>query len=295
MIVNRANLNDLFVGFNAAFREGFGRAQSDHAAVAMSVPSSSAEEHYAWLGQVPKLREWLGERQVEQMASHDYRIKNKKYEVTVAVKRDEIDDDRYGVYAPMMSEMGYGAATHPDELVFNLLKNGFSTPCYDGQFFFDADHPVGRQNKVSVSNSGGGAGAPWILMDTSRMLKPIIWQTRRPYDFRALNKLDDDHVFKTDEFLYGTDARVNVGFGLWQLAFGSKQTLDASAFNAAYAALQNFASDEGRPLGIRPTLLVVTPANRAAALEIVKAERNAAGATNINQNAVNILVTPWLV
>ena len=294
MILNRANLNDLFVAFNAAFKGGFGKAQSDYVKVAMTVPSSTSDEHYAWLGQFPKLREWLGERQIKQLKSHDYRIKNKKFESTVAVIRDDIEDDKYGVYSTMMAEMGLSAATHPDELVFALLLAGFSTPCYDGQNFFDTDHPVGRENPTSVSNHGGGAGAAWFLLDTSRILKPIIFQKRRDYDFRSLTKLDDDHVFKTDEFVYGVDARVNVGFGLWQLAYGSKQTLNAENFNAGIAAMLAFQSDEGRPLGTRADLLVCGPTNRAAALEVVKAERNAAGATNINQNAVNVLVTPWL-
>ncbi|HEJ9874075.1 TPA: Mu-like prophage major head subunit gpT family protein, partial [Pseudomonas aeruginosa] len=47
-------------------------------------------------------------------------------------------------------------------------------------------------------------------------------------------------------------------------------------------------------LGIRPKLLVVPPSLRSQALEVVKAERNAAGATNINRDVVDVLVTPWL-
>ena len=48
------------------------------------------------------------------------------------------------------------------------------------------------------------------------------------------------------------------------------------------------------PMGINPTLLVVPPTLRETALELVKAERNAAGATNVNRNAVEVLVTPYL-
>jgi phage major head subunit gpT-like protein len=39
--------------------------------------------------------------------------------------------------------MGNAAALHPDDLVFGLLPKGFSTLCYDGQYFFDADHKDG--------------------------------------------------------------------------------------------------------------------------------------------------------
>ena len=42
----------------------------------------------------------------------------------------------------MFSEMGQAAVRHPEELVFGLLASGFAASCYDGQFFFDIDHPV---------------------------------------------------------------------------------------------------------------------------------------------------------
>ncbi|MCK5772040.1 Mu-like prophage major head subunit gpT family protein [Algiphilus sp.] len=297
MILNAQNLRNLFVAYDAAFQLGFREAPTDWNKIATEVPSVTAENHYAWLGQMPGLREWIGDRQIKQMASHDYRVKNKKFESTVGVGRDPIEDDTYGVYKPLMQEMGYGAATHPDELVFTLLKNGETELCYDGQPYFDADHPVGREGEggvVSVSNHGGGSGSPWYLLNTRRALKPLLFQKRRNYDFRSLNRLDDDHVFRTDEFVFGVDARVNAGFGFWQMAYLSKQTLNSANFNAAFAAMQSFKSDEGRPLNSTPSLLVCGPTLRDAALETVKAERNAAGATNVNRNAVDVLVTPWL-
>lgn len=291
LIINAANLGDMFRGFRTAFNLGFREAQPTWSQVATLVPSTTAEERYGWLGQFPKLREWVGDRHIKNLQAHDYTIRNKKYEATVGVPRDSIEDDQYGIYSPIFQEMGHAAATHPDELVYGLLADGFSTLAYDGQYFFDSDHPVGDQ---SVSNVQTGAANPWFLLDTRRMLKPLIFQRRRDYSLRNMSAQDDEQVFMRDEYRYGVDARVNVGFGFWQMAFGSEAALDATNFNAAYAAMMAFKSDEGRPLGIMPSLLVVGPSNRDAALEVVKAERNAQGATNINRNAVDVLVTPWL-
>lgn len=259
--------------------------------VATLVPSNTKTETYAWLGQFPRLREWLGDRQVKNLSEGTYTITNKKYEATIAVKRDDIEDDQYGVYSPLFQEMGFAAATHPDELVFGLLAAGFTSKCFDGQYFFDANHPVGGG---VVSNSLAGAATPWFLLDTSRALKPLIFQKRRDYKLTSLLNLEDPNVFMRDEFVYGVDARCNVGFGFWQSAIASKATLDAAGFNAAYAAMISQKSDDGRPLGIRPTLLVVPPSLRDAANAVIKAERSANGATNTNLNAVDILVCPWL-
>ena len=64
----------------------------------------------------------------------------------------------------------------------------------------------------------------------------------------------------------------------------------SSATRAAIRLL----GDHGRPLGVMPTHLVVPPALREAGLEILNAERDAAGATNVWRGAATLLVVPWL-
>ena len=88
--------------------------------------------------------------------------------------------------------------------------------------------------------------------------------------------------------------RSNVGFGFWQQAWKSKAALNAAAFDAAWAAMASFKADGGRPLGIKPTHLLVPPALRAAANEVVMVERLASGASNANYKAVEVVVVPWL-
>jgi hypothetical protein len=46
------------------------------------------------------------------------------------------------MYSDGFSMMGDGAARLPEELVWGLLKSGFTTNCWDNQFFFDTDHPA---------------------------------------------------------------------------------------------------------------------------------------------------------
>jgi phage major head subunit gpT-like protein len=296
MIINKAGLSGLFVAIKTAFTKGLKDTTTYWQKVATLVPSTTKEEKYTWLGQFPRMREWLGDRQIKNLAAHDYSIKNKKFESSVAIPRDDLDDDSYGVFTPMYEEMGFSAATHPDELVFALLAQGFAKPCYDGQSFFDTDHPVGNEDtgESSVSNMQAGADFPWFLLDVNRPLKPIIFQRRRDYAIKAMTKDDDENVFMRDEYRYGVDARVNAGFGLWQLAFGSKATLNADNFDAAIASMMALKSDEGRPLGVNPSLLVVGSSNRAKAKAVIEKENLANGESNTNYKAVEILVVPWL-
>ncbi|WP_373388994.1 Mu-like prophage major head subunit gpT family protein [Pseudomonas alcaligenes] len=296
MIINKANLAILHTGFKAAFANAFASAPIDYDQLVLEVKSGTAIETYGWLGATTRFREWIGDRVVQNLGLHEYSIKNKSFENTVGVPREAIEDDQYGVYSPLMAQLGQDAKEHPAELVYALLAGGFTGKCYDGQYFFDTDHPVLGANgqETSVSNFQGGAGTAWYLLDTTRMIRPLILQKRKPYNFVAKTAETDDNVFDRKEYVWGVDARLNAGYGLWQLAYASKQTLDATNFGAAYAAMQGLKGDHGRPLGIRPKLLVVPPSLREKALEVVKAERNAAGATNINRDVVDVLVTPWL-
>ncbi|WP_153116028.1 Mu-like prophage major head subunit gpT family protein [Rhodocyclus tenuis] len=291
LIVNRESLNAIYNGFKTAYANAFSGVEPSWKRVATLVPSTTKVENYGWLAEFPRLREWIGDRQIKSIAASGYQVTNKKFESSIGVSRDDIDDDTYGVLTPLFAEMGYAAATHPDELVFALLAAGFTTTCFDGQYFFDTDHPVGSG---TVSNHGGGASTPWFLLDTSRPLKPLIFQKRRDYALKAMTDANDESVFMRDEYRYGVDARGNVGYGFWQMAFGSKQTLDATSYGAARVAMSSFKSDEGRPLGIAPNLLVVPPALEAAALQVVTAEKLANGADNIYRNTAKVLVVPWL-
>lgn len=291
LIVNKENLNTVYTGFKTAFNQAFAGVAPMWGQIATLVPSTAKTEDYAWLGQFPRLREWIGDRHIKNLSVSGYQLKNKKFESSVGVPVDDIEDDTYGVLTPLFSEMGYAAATHPDELVFALLAAGHTTECYDGQYFFDTDHPVGEG---TVSNSLGGAGTPWFLLDTSRPLKPLIFQRRRDYTLKAMTAEEDEAKFMRDEYRYGVDARCNVGFGFWQMAVRSAQTLDETNYGNARTALMSMKSDEGRPLGVKPSLLVVPPSLEAAALKLIQAERNASGADNIYRNTAQVVVCPWL-
>lgn len=301
-IITGSLLTNLFVTFNAAFKKGFGNAKPLWKKVAMKVNSGSRSNTYGWLGNWPGFREWVGPRVVKDMKAHQYSIDNKHWESTVGVNRDDIEDDEIGIYTPMFDEAGRMAMMHPDKLVFQLLKNGFSTECYDGQYFFDTDHPVyaevdGTGDVTTVSNMQAGTGPAWFLLDTSRSLKPIIYQERKKPEFVRLDKSTDDTVFTDNKAKYGVDCRSNVGFGLWQMAFGSKAELNKKNLNAAVAAIQSVTADGGEPmgLGVDGLVLVVRPAQRSEALELVKAERDEAGATNVNKGVAEVLVTPYII
>jgi phage major head subunit gpT-like protein len=293
MIINHSSLATLRRVYNAAFKNGFSRVTPDWTQIATRIPSGSESNIYAFLGQFPRLREWLGDRQVKDLAAHAYTVTNKPFEATVGVDRDAIEDDTYGVYSTLMEEMGYSAALHPDEIIFAALAAGITDLCYDGQAFFDTDHPTYDGNTASNYDSTG-SGNLWFLLDTRHPLKPMILQNRKEYAFQALTNPTDENVFMRKKFLYGVDGRSAPAYGLWQFAYASNDTLNSTNFDTYVTNMMNLKSDEEKPLGARPNLLVCGPSNRAAARNLIEVQFLAGGANNPNYKEVDVLVSPHL-
>jgi len=99
------------------------------------------------------MRKWLGDKVIKSLEAFKYTIVNDDWEATVAVDRNDIEDDTLGIYAPMAQEAGYSAKQLPDEIDAEK-NNAFTNLCYDGQYFYDTDHSVAG---ASVSNKGTAA------------------------------------------------------------------------------------------------------------------------------------------
>lgn len=290
-------MQSLNTGWSGVFMQGFATAETHYRDIAMVTKSNTAETGYPFLGQMPQLREWLGERRLKTLQIHGFAIKNRKFEDTIVVERTAIEDDVCGVYTPMFRELGDEAARMPDRLCFELLKAGFTTPSYDGQNFFDLEHPTKNEagEEVPVANFQEGDGPAWYLLDTSRSIRPIIFQERIPFD--KLTRVDADdhpHVFTRDQFVYGIRGRANAGYGLWQLAYASKAPLTLENYELARATMRGLRGDEATLMGVKPTTLVVPTQLEGAGRRVAVSTTRENGATNEWAGSVKLIDTHWL-
>ncbi|KAA8606810.1 Mu-like prophage major head subunit gpT family protein [Salipiger aestuarii] len=292
MDITQAALAAINTAFSTAFNERLTGVETTYGRIAMTVNSTTRNQAYPKLSELGPMREWIDERYIERLETDGFTITNRKFEKTVAVAADDIADDQVGIFASVVSDMGQTAAELPDDLVWEHLEKGFTTEHYDGQMFFDTDHPVENVAGVetSVSNFQGGTGAAWYLIDDSRAIKPMIFQDREAARITPKTSLTDDNVFMQDEFMWGAKRRCAAGFGAWQLAYASRLALTPENYASARAAMISARGHRGRKLNLRPKLLVVSAANEGAAREILLAERDAAGATNMWRNTAELMV-----
>jgi phage major head subunit gpT-like protein len=300
-IITPGLISALNTDFRREFQNGLAQAQPMGDRIATRVPSTSSKNTYGWLGQFPRLREWVGDRVFKDMQAHGYEITNKKYEASVRVERTVIEDDATGTYLPAVQEMGYGARMDPDGDIFATLGAGLAANGYDGQHFFDTDHPVaanvdGTGAVTTASNlDAGGAGPFWYLLCTKRPLRPLIFQERQaPRFVMKANPQDSDMVFVSDVYVWGSDCRHSVGFGLWQFAYASNQEFNSANLLAAYQAMMSVTADGGRPLGVVPDLVVGGPTLLGKFKQTLDNEYDSAGASNTTRGLVDHMVSPWL-
>jgi len=304
MIITNPVLN----GLRTALRDEFKRRMSELGAksiwklLATIITSNTKSNSYGWLSAFPQLREWVGDRVIKDIAESAYQIVNQKYESTLGVERTDIEDDNLGQYRVLAAAMADEVEAFFNRNIALLLKEGFSNTCYDGQNFFDSEHPVyaktdGTGDVTPTSNIVGSLddnSPPWFLLSLSGSLKPLILQQRTTPEFEEITETKNDRVFMQDKYLYGIRYRGSFGYGLWQQAVGSKRALTEDNYKSAREKMQTFKRDGGDPLGIVPTHLIVGPSNEAAARKIVEAQFTASGASNIYYKTAELIVIPHL-
>ncbi|TAK45258.1 MAG: hypothetical protein EPO27_10590 [Betaproteobacteria bacterium] len=119
--------------------------------------SDQASETYAFLGQSPAMREWIGGRQAKGLRGNSLIIANKHYEATLEVSVRDARRDKTPQIEARVNEFADRSLTHWGSLLSTLLINAPSTACYDGQFYFDTDHSEGdsgtQDNDITVDIS----------------------------------------------------------------------------------------------------------------------------------------------
>ncbi len=154
LVIGPSTADSLYRGFKVLFNDAFNKAQPTYETFTMVVQSNNKKETYVWLTQAfPQLKEWVGPRDIKNLEASDWTIKNKKFEGSVSIPEDDVEDDTYNLYNPLFESMGHAAKMHPDKLAYDLLNNGFTQKCFDGKNFFDTTHSFGSNKSTKKLTS----------------------------------------------------------------------------------------------------------------------------------------------
>ncbi|HEX7821049.1 MAG TPA: Mu-like prophage major head subunit gpT family protein [Sphingobium sp.] len=272
-------LQALRTGFKKSFQNGVAKADPTYEELVTPVGSSTKVETYGWLGSFPTFRRWVGAKRVKSLEERAYVLMNEDFEATLGIHKNKIRDDNLGLYGPIVQGWGEQGGALKDRLAYDALSQGHLKACFDGQNYFDVNHPVG--DALASNMSGDNSVQPWFLADLSKPLKPLLMQTRQEPEFAMVTDPEDSYVFQTGEFLMGGEARAACGYTFWQLAHRCTGALNEANYTAACQAMAALKDDEGEPLEVRPTHIVVGTSNKVAARNLFKKANLAGGESNI--------------
>ncbi len=159
MVINPQTLQFLFFQFLNTFQVFYSKQPTYYQFYASDMPSSTEENIYGWLAEMSGLTRWHGARKIDNVVARDYRLKNDDWEKTIGLERNKVLDDTWMLFGNAVEMLALQGSWWPDDVCTETLVNGVTTECFDGQFFFDTDHPVDLDDpsKGTYSNKLTGA------------------------------------------------------------------------------------------------------------------------------------------
>lgn len=143
MIINNASqLQALFTSFVARYQDLYNSLPAPYIDKLANTTTTTTEiTRFPWMGQLPTVREWIGDRKENSAALKFFDVTPKLFETTFGLDKSKIDDDQYGFFsANILPQMAYAAKKYPDfRLVDEIQANRTWS---DGKAFFATDHPI---------------------------------------------------------------------------------------------------------------------------------------------------------
>jgi phage major head subunit gpT-like protein len=167
--VNAATLEALWVSFNTIFQQTLDRTKTRIDDIASPVPSSTRIEHYPVAALTGRMREWVKDRVIQDLAAFEASVRNLTFEHTIGVPREDIEDDVTGAYALAIQQQAALGVLEPWLQVQDELGVGAfgASVGFDNVPFFSAAHIWKGMN--------GAAGAPQSNT-TEYLSAPAVYQ-----------------------------------------------------------------------------------------------------------------------
>lgn len=151
MLLNRANLDALYKAVITGFQAGMAQVPPVDLGFAVTpFPSATAANLYPFFENIPGFREWVGDRQFQDLSAQLYEVPNRDFELSQALKAKHIEDDTYGVLPNLVQLAAAAWPVQLHELLVEVLTNQIKA--WDGKDFFATDHKYGKNtiaNKVT--------------------------------------------------------------------------------------------------------------------------------------------------
>lgn len=156
MPLDYAELNKMEKLVRDEFNGAFNQAPVSYTMFTSEINDTEAITPFEWIGSLPRVREWIGARHIEDMKNYDYTIKKKDWELTIKIPYRKIWDSSQTKLASFMmqkvNQLGVQfRKDYPSDMIIKALEEGTTNLAYDGIPFFDS---ATRSNVNLITGSG---------------------------------------------------------------------------------------------------------------------------------------------
>lgn len=150
-----SNFVEISFGLKSIYNKTFNETIAPGEELATTIKSNDLSEKYVWLGDIPQMKEWVGDRDIKKFNDYGYALSNKLYENSVSIPQTHLDYDKVGLYRPAIEQMAQDAKKFGASLVASVLINGADPAkgkCYDDKAFFATDHKINSDTYANLSD-----------------------------------------------------------------------------------------------------------------------------------------------
>lgn len=153
MEVTQANLDLIFRQAELKFGAVLAATSVWNGEIATTMPCSTRQVDYGWMARVPSMRKWLGDRQLNSVATHVRTVVNEPFEDTLVLEARDVRDDQFGIFNMAVQYLAAEAAKQVDYRIAQAIRDASVTVGYDGVPVFSTLHPINGGNAGGVSGT----------------------------------------------------------------------------------------------------------------------------------------------
>ena len=162
--INDKTLQDLEKTLNAKWTSAFSAApQMQLTTLATQYTSTTASNHYAFMEALGGYSEWNGARQFKDIASQQFEVKNKDYEMSIKMPKNQLEDDQIGMYVDIVPAMVAGWFKKQQSLIMDVLTS--NPVAYDGTALFATNRTYGSN---TINNLAAASALTAANFETAR-------------------------------------------------------------------------------------------------------------------------------
>ena len=155
-LLHNNELVDVQFDLSVAFDEALETTEPMFETIAMVDRTDAPIKKYKWLGEVPKMVRWVGQRRIEKLRAEGHEISNEDWANGIEWERDDMRNDNLGLLAKRFRGLAKQGRKAMDAEVVDFYVQGFGTTrgtTYDGQPLISANHTPGGHGEGPVQSN----------------------------------------------------------------------------------------------------------------------------------------------